>query len=325
MRHSALYMASLFVLSACGGGSNLAEDSTLYADTRADTVQAKLLDGETVKAKTAQMNAVLLDWETGGVAAVNPKTMAIRLPDGTDEDVTLILDGKKVTFTSADRQLQDDGITYYGWSQDGDNPRYSLWTWSNGPASNSISASGDSFVNVFEVFFDATDGTTYAAYSVSGTETRDEVLGGLGTASYSGWANIKAYPNGSYDGFETVQRLEASDVQMNADFGTGTISGSMGDLNWGWTGDRDARVDVPGKIRMEAATIASDGSYSGTLAPNSAFEANDVVSTTGGTFSGDFFGPAANQTAGAIGMSFEADGTDYVGTGIFNTEKITGE
>ena len=74
MRHSALYMTSLFVLSACGGGSNLAEDSTLYADTRADTVQAKLLDGETVEAKTAQMNAVLLDWETGGVAAVNPKT-----------------------------------------------------------------------------------------------------------------------------------------------------------------------------------------------------------------------------------------------------------
>jgi hypothetical protein len=129
---------------------------------------------------------------------------------------------------------------------------------------------------------------------------------------------VKAYPIGSYDGFESIDRLEG-DVSMSADFADGSISGAITDLRWGPTSDSDLREDIAGQITMESTMIASDGSYSGALSPNGAFDGNGVVSSTGGTYTGDFFGPAADQTAGVIEMDFEAEGTDYVGTGIYNT------
>ena len=317
MKYAFIIASSALALQGCGGGSKSKEIIALGSE---DTVQAKLLEGATVTAKRAAMSAVVLDRDTGEATRVEPGTFATRLPSGADEDITMVVNGEEITFTGTQRQLESDGVTFYGWRQDDGDTRYSLWTWANGSAINSISPSGDSFVNVWEFFED--DDATYA---VTGIETNGSALTSLGSASYRGYAEVKAYPDGSYDGFDTVDRLQSNNTIMQADFADGTISGAMRDLNWGWTGDRDARVDVAGEITMEPAAIGSDGSYSGTLSPDAAFASNGVVSTDGGTYSGDFFGPEADATAGSISMGFSSGDADYVGTGFFNTQKQSDE
>lgn len=304
-------------LQGCGGGSSSTE---IIAMDSSDTVQAKLIEGKTITAKSSLMSAIVFDADTGEISNAAAGTFATRLPSGADEDITMIVNGKEVTFTASDRWLSADGVTYYGWTQNDGDTRYSLWTWANGGAINSISPSGESFVNVWE-FFENDDAT----YSVTGIETAGGALTSLGTASYRGYSDIKAYPNGTYGGFETVNRLESNDTVLQADFANGTISGAMGDLRWGWSGDSDTRVPVDGEIIMEAAAISGDGSYSGTLSPDAAFASNGVVSTDGGTYSGDFFGPEADATAGPVSMTFSSDGTDFVGTGFFNTQKENNE
>ena len=320
MKNLAFTTFALTAITACSNGTSPAsiDDTIIFADDLGDTVQTALVAGETVTAKSALMNAVVLDRESGSASAASARSFALKLPSGDDEDVTIILDGQEVTFTASDRQIEDDDVIFYGWSQDSDNPRYSLWTWSHGGgAIEGSSVAGDSFVSIWEGFYDAEDDSEYKAYVAGGAETRDSVLTGLGNATYEGYANVKAYPDGSYDGFDTVDRLK-SDIVMNADFGAGTISGAMTELRWGWTGDADDRVPVDGQITMETADIGSDGSYSGALVPNAAFNANGVVSSSGGTYTGDLFGPSAEATAGAIGMSLSSGGTDYLGTGHFN-------
>lgn len=308
----------LALLAACTGGSGGGNDGTIIAQDEGDTVQAALAEGRTVTAKSALMSAVILDRETGTAAPINPESFAMRLPDGEDEDVTILLGGREVTFTGGDRFFEEDGVTYYGWSQEGDNPRYALWAWSSGTASEAISLEGETFVNIWEVYFDDVDGSEYKAYAVTGTETAGSALTNPGTATYSGYAAIKAYPDGGYAGFDTVDRLEG-DVSMTADFGDGTISGEMDNLRFGWTGDAADRDPIAGSIAMTESAIGSDGSYAGSLEADADLLAQTDDGTFSGSYAGDFFGPAAEQTAGALSAEFSAGGTDYQGSGFYNT------
>lgn len=315
MKNTLILTLSLPVVAACSTGATT--DPTIYAIDPSDSIQAALVEGQTVTGKSVLSSAVLANRETGRVTKIDPRTFSMQLPTGTDEDITITVGDEVITFTAMERRYEEDGVTYYGWAQEGESPTYEFWAWSNGTANNSISLGETDYTAIWEIqHYDR--GLDYLAYAVTGVETPDDMISDLATATYEGYVGIKAYPDGSYDGFDTVNRLEGN-AEITANFGSGTISGEISNLRWGWTGDRDSREDIDGVIVMDATAIASDGAYSGSLTPDAAFDANGVVSSSGGSYTGEFFGPEAENAAGAISMNMSADGTDYVGAGFFNT------
>lgn len=135
----------------------------------------------------------------------------------------------------------------------------------------------------------------YAVYAV-GLPTAAGQMPTTGSASYSGGTAGYAFVSGAGYAFK-------GDASMNADFGHGTITGQMTNLQTtalaGGAGGSMNDIALAGSITGSA--------ISGTATPGSPTGKSVNIGATSGTFGGSFNGPAAQEVSGTYKMSGGGD------------------
>jgi len=111
-----------------------------------------------------------------------------------------------------------------------------------------------------------------------------------------------------------------SEIAMTADFGAGEIWGTIGNttIEDPEDGERDA---VEGTIAMDKTTFDNNG-FAGTLTADADFISDIDVNSAEGTYSGAFYGPNAEQVAGALTFGIGADDGSLNGNGYFSADKV---
>jgi hypothetical protein len=158
---------------------------------------------------------------------------------------------------------------------------------------------------------------------VIGTETRDSVIAGLAglnaTATYSGRAGILIRDaNQGWQGFNGNLN---GDLDLVANFGSGKVSGSISNLflELGAGQTTTSTSDPAGSILLDEAAIQKNA-FAGSLSPDAVLSASDPAVATfaaGGTYSGAFYGPNAEEVGGTMNFDADVDGTRYLGIGNF--------
>lgn len=145
---------------------------------------------------------------------------------------------------------------------------------------------------------------------ILGTETADADLAGLASATYTGRAEIETSPP---DDQSDVAEIGA-DVSLSVDFGAGTISGAMTNV----TNSNAGPDRLPGSILLNTANFDSNG-YQGTMTADAAFTAATSVTLQAGSFySGVFYGPNGEATAGVLQIVANDDSGPSNGIGYFS-------
>jgi hypothetical protein len=163
----------------------------------------------------------------------------------------------------------------------------------------------------------------YETRSIVGTETTDSMIADLAgqnaTATYSGRSNISIRQADA--GWPTFNGNLSGDLDMEADFGAGQVSGTMSnlflELRQGQTVDfSDNQV---GTINLEAAAIQKNA-FQGGMSPDAVLTADNsdlAVFVDSGTYSGAFYGPNAEEIAGTMIFDAPVGDTTYLGIGNF--------
>lgn len=328
-RNAILMPLSLIALTACGssgGGSvfqapDLGSAARVFSDDTGDAGDA-LAAGETLTARTVTTSAIRLDYNDsrgGPTALVSNPDLAIRLND--DGELTLIIEGQEQVFSAANYDPDDGGIIYgYFTEEECDTLDICNNLFSFSGTLDEFKASGNGYHKIYiaqtnQLYGDGA--LNLRAYGAAGTETRDDALTSLGSASYSGRSRIDAYPtSGFVDNGTTRTRLQ-SDVALDANFGAGTISGVMSNFETRGPGEDDW-TSIDGTIAMSSSSFESNG-FQGNLTPDADWRADTNASLTG-TYSGAFFGPNAEEAAGGISASGTDDELgDFNAIGFFST------
>jgi hypothetical protein len=103
------------------------------------------------------------------------------------------------------------------------------------------------------------------------------------------------------------------DLTLNADFGKGTISGTINKMQYRAPGtEYKDRVDYAGQLKMNEAKFTENG-FQSSLSASSDFK--DTVKD--GIYSGAFYGPEAQQVAGTLRAIIVQDGVNQSALGHF--------
>lgn len=310
---------ALLALSACGSSSNeddIFEATDLDAVTRifsSDNGDAGdvLANGGTLTARHVTTSGILLDYDDerdGATGLVANPELAIAFND--EGELTLFVEGQEQAFTSDDYSVSDDGNIYGYFTEeqcDTIGLCNNLYSWSG--TLDEFKASGNGYHKVYvlqtnQLYGDDGD-LNLRAYGVAGTETRDDALRSLGSATYNGFSRIDVYPvTGFVDNGTSRTRID-SDVTMNVDFGSGTLSGFLSNTELRGPDDGDGTL-VAGTIVMEESRYAGNG-FMGDLQSDADWNAA-TGSTLNGNYSGAFYGPNAEEAAGTISATGTFDG-----------------
>lgn len=150
----------------------------------------------------------------------------------------------------------------------------------------------------------------YTAFGVWATNRFGPLFGSVATGFTTAFAGVPTSGTARYTGVTFGAGIEAGTgygvaglVTLDANFGTGAISGGFHDM---------ARVDVNGNITafqdisVSASIAAGGNSYSGTVSSTRpGFSSGDV--------SGAFFGPNAEETGGTWRLKADSGDDAYVG------------
>jgi hypothetical protein len=184
------------------------------------------------------------------------------------------------------------------------------------------------YARSFYVFYDAFDGIGLTVESVIGAETTDATINQLQvdneTLQYEGGMFTEIRRQG--DGFEDFNAVIRGDVTMTADFGAGSISGEITEMEFEFgDGMGSTTIDVDGTLAMQETAIL-DNAFAGTMAGDQAFLTdNDAMfDEIGGNanvvdldYSGAFYGPEADEVGGVVSGQWSGDGEGFITRGTF--------
>lgn len=309
--------ASLLILAGCGGGSSIVGDggggtpsepprAIAYAD-EAGTASAALAGG--LEASPLTTAAVTNDYPAGTSAQRGETAFALRRNDQGGVDLTV--DGETTSFAAS-------GGTGYGWvQQEGANWReLASWQGSEEDVLNDVSGEYSQMWQYF--LYDDSTGLETAGHAVIGTETRPSVLTAKASATYRGYMTARSfgaddptrsveYQAGTNAGRELAGGREGSRVLMTADFDASTIAGDVTGIVARTRGAGGAITSpfeaLPGRVVMEEAQIVGNG-YQGRLTAVDGFP-EDLG--TDASYSGRFYGPNAEETAGVLSIPGETE------------------
>jgi hypothetical protein len=323
--------AVLTWVSGCVGGSgdsgvvqiDAAEEATRSFAAKADgstqDAGGALQDGETLTARKVGAIGQLLNYNTG---ETGPTSASVSITENAEGGHDVILNGKLLKFTAADRSVEPDGSIY---GYDISNPATSVYSsmYNYRGDLDDLLNPGNGYAEVLHVQTNQIEPggePNTAAFAVIGTETRDAGLKALPTATYAGNARVNVVPaTGFRSQTEDRTRLR-SDMTMTADFGKGEVSGSLTAITLQAPGS-GTRAAVAGRLSLEKTTFDQNG-FAGTVSPDATFIGNAGLQSGSGTYAGAFYGPNAEEVAGTLGfIGTEVDGSGVNGYGYFIGDK----
>lgn len=304
-----LAAGGLSLLGACSSSNDNGPTTRVLADDAGTAIQA-LDSGETLTAQEGANSSLQIDYATGETSS---RDTDFQIRKNADGEMTFLVDGVEQAFVAADRD--PDGYTY------NDDTTY-LWSAANGPLVDAVDdPDAPHYSQVWGYSTRAlTEGNGETrGYAVVGTETASDTLADMPTATYSGWGRIDAMPATGYVNNDTSRSRVTGDVGMTADFGAATISGQIDNITLEQPGT--AATAVAGTAAMMETSIEGNG-FSGAIEADSTLQTSLGLGATGSTtYSGRFYGEAAEEASGTISMDATLDGTAHNGIGFFRTTK----
>jgi len=330
------------LLVACGNSSKNAEMSSAlsverpdaaeeaartFATSDTDVVGKVLEDGATLAARSLAVAGQTLNYsddgpDAGKTGLVSGTTATIS--KNADGELTAVINGKTYAFTSDQRKIEVDGDIYgYSVSDDENSVYYSLFSHA-GEIDELLDEAGDRFavpIN-FQTNQEFEGGEpNLKVWAVLGAETPDDVVAAMPTATYSGRMRMDIAPNEGWENHGTSRTtLRGDDVNLVANFGAGTVSGSVTGLRTRDPGESDYET-LNGAIVLNEGDIVANG-FGGTMTPNAALS-DDINGGFSGNYSGAFYGPAADEASGVMTVTgTNEDGQGYNAAGYFVTDKV---
>lgn len=307
-------LSALALTAACGGGGGSTgpevttisaeeELTRLFTDDVGETQQA-LLDGETLTSRSVATSVVSRDRDAETITPVTADSQ-VSLAFNTSGALTVEIDGKTTEFTAA------DATNIYGFQTFTSGDDYTdVYSW-NGTMAEFLA--NEDVMKTIE-YYQAANGREITGFAVLGTETADDALAALAAATYSGRFTMDLLPTEGMTTYGDDRDRVRGDVSMQADFAAGTISGTMSGMTVE-DFETSTTVDLPGTATMDEAVFDVNG-YTGTLTPDATLS-SEIEGSFGGTYSGAFYGSAAEGTGGALrGMVSSPDG-DEAAYGFF--------
>ncbi|MWD29984.1 hypothetical protein E0K89_021135 [Aquicoccus sp. SCR17] len=305
-----LAAGGLSLLGACSSSNDNGSTTRVLAEDAGTAIQA-LDSGETLTAQEGANSSLQVDYATGETSF---RDTDFQIRKNADGEMTFLVDGVEQAFVAGDRSddyTYNDGTTYL-WSASGtladaiddpDAPNYSqVW----GYYTRALTEDGN--------------GDTHG-YAVVGTETSSDALADMPAATYSGRGRIDALPATGYVNNDTSRTRINGSVGLTADFGAATISGLINDVTVVRPGA--AETGVAGTATMMETSIEGNG-FSGAIEADSTLQTNLGLGASGSTtYSGRFYGEAAEEASGTISMDATLDGSAHNGAGFFRTTKDT--
>lgn len=305
-----LAAGGLSLLGACSSSNDNGPSTRVLAEDAGTAIQA-LDSGETLTAQEGASTSLQVDFATGETST---RDTDFQIRKNADGEMTFLVDGVEQAFVAGDRTA--DGYTY------NEGSTY-LWSAANGPLAEVVDDPDASHYS--QVWGYSTRALTEEGngetrgYAVVGTETASGTLADMPTATYSGWGRIDAIPASGYVNNDTSRSRVTGDVGMTADFGAATISGQIDNITVEQPGT--VATAVAGTATMMETSIQGNG-FSGAIEADSTLQTNLGLGSTGSTtYSGRFYGEAADEASGTISMDATLDGTPHNGTGFFRTTK----
>ena len=280
----------------------------MFSDDVGDLGEA-LRDGEELTARSVSVVGQNRNYSTDVTSLASGTTVAVRRSANGELEFTL--NGVVRKFTANDKYVSDDG-NVYGYTVNDDENEVYYYLFSNNGDLDEIQTPGNGWSNIFVLGSNKINATNadneVRAFAAIGTETRDSALAGLATATYSGRGRLEAFPATGFENFETSRTKISTDMTMTADFGAGKISGTLDNVSIERFGGQEEQT--AGSITMNSTPFIQNG-YKGTLSTDAAWREGfpDLVD---GTYSGAFYGPAAEEVGGVL----SATGTNE--DGAFN-------
>ncbi len=317
---------SALALSACGtssgNGNKVVIDeqeelARIFSEGNGDLGDV-LTDGRLVTARQIAMAGINLNYSEDTTELT--EMTQFRVQENSDGEFTLWLNGSEWAFTAADIEDPDSMGRVFGYFTqdecDTTGECVSLFNWTG--ELDDLKSNGNGFHAVLNAQSNQVNGgqPDVRAFAVVGTETRDDALSSLGTATYSGYSNIDAYPETGFENNSESRTRLRSDLTMSADFGAGTISGMLDNMQIRDPGETDF-TSIDGTMTMETTSFEVNG-FRGDLTADA-----DFTAATGATldassnYSGAFYGPNAEEVGGVISATGSGEGDPFNAIGMF--------
>lgn len=331
-------LGSATFLAACGGGSD--SDSTsnappslisadeevlrLFSDTRGDIADVLASSGPALVAREVSEATWRETYDGSGGYELVDGEFSLQA-DGDDLLVTIGEEGGQ-RYTFRFRDAASNNSNQLTFSNPATNEFFDLFIGGGGTIADLFNDNiGSGYARRVGVYY--TPGGVdfgFETRSVIGTETRDSVIADLAgmnaTASYRGFGSIKIARSDL--GFFGFNGNLSGDLDMDADFGAGQVSGTMSNL---FLESREGQTirpetgDRAGTIRLEDAAIQANA-FQGGISPDAALTADDAglaKFVDSGTYSGAFYGPNAEEIGGTMTFDEEVNGNRFRGIGHF--------
>ena len=317
--HFIAILAGTSLLSACGGGGttvsragNAAADQVL-AKTTPVAAQA-LADGTTLRASERASSGVARNFDDATAAV--PQDTTARVTRNASGALTLQVGGETIAFAPGD--LTGDGYGY-------DTGTAGIWAWNEDSMAEALDPANGRNSLVFDYYADLPGNKGQSGFVVVGSETDAADLAALPSATYSGGTRVRVAPTAGFENYDDAVSEARGDLTMAANFGAGTISGSVTNME----GRAPRNVDptrtwsaLDGTLALNSTGITGNG-FAGTVSADSAFTTEVGTVGAGSSYAGTFFGTAANEVAGGVSLTGTSaeDGTPYVGWGFIQGYK----
>ena len=328
-----LIACSSIVLSACGNTNDNANKVAISQEEEATRIFSVgngdlgdvIANGQIVTARQIAMAGINLNYDADTTELT--EVTEFRVQQNENGEFTLWLNGSEWDFVAADREMSDDGNIYGYFTEAQCNTTgecVNLFNWTG--EIDDLKSNGNGFHAIVNTQSNQVNGgqPDVRAFAAIGTETRDEDLSSLGTATYNGRSRIDAYPEtGFEDNGASRTRIRSDNLTISADFGAGTISGSMEDLQIRDPGEED-HTSIGGVLTMEETSFQVNG-FIGDLTADADFTtATGVTLDSSSTYSGAFFGPNAEEVGGVISASgSDGEGGSFNAIGMFTADSYS--
>jgi hypothetical protein len=333
-----LLLSAVGLVAACGGSSDGSAVNpttppptvtrTFAVDT--STPSLALMEGKTLTAQSSQIASITTNYTDRTTSA---KTETFKLMLNQNQELSMEVDGKLYDFKPADRSLESDEITSYGYAvqgevdESGNIQYYSLFSYDD-VLEQIISADNEELVQIWKYLRVTDNRATESAngslgFLVVGSETKPEALGNFTTKVYNGRVRSEVYAANNFSSLTNRGELRSDNLELTANFQTNTISGNASNLTYR---ERESGLDAgdyqqfPGSFTFENGAITGSD-FIGDLKIDQIFKESAEIETFTGTFSGTFFGQGAEQVGGVIqGLAVGVDGENSNIVGAFKAD-----